>query len=220
MGISKKRIDQFMLAARVMIEDALTDDEVGRALISYGYHEEKLMAGKRLYDEVAALQNAQKKVYGERMAATAEFSNSRKTANEQYMKALKVARVAFKDDPKADKALMLHGERKQSFSEWREQAQVFYENILKESDLMNTFSGYGYSPDRLRQEAALLELAVIKSLQQKQKIGEAQEATAIRDNKLDELARWISDFQAVVKVALQDNPQQLEKLGIVVKKKG
>ena len=37
MGISKKRIDEFMLAARVMIENALTDDEVRRALISYGY---------------------------------------------------------------------------------------------------------------------------------------------------------------------------------------
>lgn len=208
-----------MLAARVMIENALADEEVGRALISYGYHKEKLMAGKRLYDEAAALQNAQKKVYGERIAATAAFYNARKTANEQYMKTLKVARVAFKDDPKADQALMLRGDRKQSFSEWLEQAQVFYENILKDSDLMNAFSGYGYSPDRLRQEAALLKQAVIKSLAQKQKTGEAQEATALRDNKRDELARWISGLQAVVKVALQDDPQQLEKLGIVVKQK-
>lgn len=217
MGISKKRIDEFMLAARVMIENALTDDEVRRALTGYGYHEEKLMAGKRLYDEVTALHNAQKKAYGERMAATAEFLDCRKKANEQYMKALKVARAAFKDDPKADRALMLRGDRKQSFSEWLEQAQVFYENILKDSDLLNTFSGYGYSPDRLRREAALLEQAVIKSFAQKQKTGEAQEATALRDNKLDELARWISDLQAVVKVALQDDPQQLEKLGIVIK---
>lgn len=53
-----------MLAAQGMIENAMPDTEVKRALISYGNHEEKLMAGKRLYNEVASLQNSQRKVYG------------------------------------------------------------------------------------------------------------------------------------------------------------
>lgn len=64
MAISKYRIDEFMLADQGMIENAMLDTEVERTLISYGYHEKKLMAGKRLYNEVAALQNSQRKVYG------------------------------------------------------------------------------------------------------------------------------------------------------------
>jgi hypothetical protein len=56
-------------------------------------------------------------------------------------------------------------------------------------------------------------------LAQKKETGEAQEATEMRDKALDNLAKWISNFRAVAKVALEDNPQQLEKLGILARTK-
>lgn len=54
-------------------------------------------------------------------------------------------------------------------------------------------------------------------LQQKKETGEAQAATQRRDKKIDELAKWVSDLRAVVKVALAGDPQQLEKLGILAR---
>lgn len=213
----KIRISQFLLSAQVMIINALSDSVIKKALEGYGYAEEKLLAGKKLYDEIAVLDNLRKMKYGERIAATAELNNAWRTAKQQYMQTLKIARVAFRENVKADKAIFLKGVRKRTLSEWLIQAQVFYTNILNDGELTEILSRYGYSPERLRQEFALLDQVVDKSFRQKKEIGEAQEVNEAWDKKIDELAKWVSDLRAVAKVALAEDPQQLEKLGILAR---
>ncbi len=114
MANEKNRINQFLLSAQTMIENAIANDGIKTALAGYGYTEGKLTVGKSLYDEAAALQNAQKKEYGDQVAATAELNNIWEKAHQQYIKTLKIARVAFQDKVKADKITMLYGRRKQS----------------------------------------------------------------------------------------------------------
>lgn len=215
--MSKGPIDEFLLAAQVMIENAVSDPVVKAALADYGYTEEKLAAGKSLYAEAAALQNARKKEYGEQIAATAELDDIWKEADGRYMKTLKIARVAFQDNPKADKAVMLFGSRKESLSGWLEQAQAFYANILNDNGLMEALAQFGYTAEKLTEESELLNRVALKNNLQQREIGEAQAATQARDKKIDELSKWVSDLRAVAKVALADDPQQLEKLGILAR---
>lgn len=84
---------------------------------------------------------------------------------------------------------------------------------------MNTLSQFGYTSQKLKQESDFLKKVRFQSQQQKKEIGEAQATTQARNKKIEELAKWISDFKAVAKVALEQNPQQLEKLGILVRTK-
>lgn len=213
----KTGISQFLLSAQVMIYNASTDVVIKEALAAYGYTDESLSAGKRLYEKVTALQNTQKREYGEQIAATSDLNDFRETAKQQYMKTLKIARVALKKCAKADKATMLFGIRKRSLYGWFEQAHAFYANLLGDADFISLLSAYGYTQEKLEQEFAFINKVIAKHLIQKKETGEAQEATAIRDQALNDLAAWISDFKAVARVALADNPQQLEKLGIIVK---
>ncbi len=217
MANNQTRIDQFLLSSQVMIENSLSDNGIKTALADFGYTEEKLNAGKQLYDEAAALQNAQKKEYGDQVAATAELNEIWETAHQQYIRTLKIARVAFNDNIKADKATMLFGRRKQSLSGWLEQAQAFYKNLLNDTAFLTTLSAFGYTEEKLQNESTLINQVIAKHLAQKKEVGEAQEATETRDKALDKLAHWISDLRAVAKVTLEDNPQQLEKLGILAR---
>jgi hypothetical protein len=66
----KNRLDDFMLSSRIMIENALSDEEIKSSVALFGYDENKLMSAKSLYDEVIALHNKQKKEYGEQIEAT------------------------------------------------------------------------------------------------------------------------------------------------------
>lgn len=212
------RINQFLFTSRIMIENSLRNGEIKQALAAYGYTEEKLNYGKSLYENAEALHLNRKKEYGEQIAATAELDNIWGEAEKQYMKTLKIARIALKENVKAYQSTMLLGDRKQSLSGWLEQAQAFYGNLLSDKDFLIALADYGYTQERLQQESALIDQVFAKQLAQKKEAGEAQEATEMRDRALDELAKWISNLRSVAKLALDSNPQQLEQLGIVARR--
>lgn len=59
-----------------------------------------------------------------------------------------------------------------------------------------------------------MALAAASALQKKRK-GEAKSATEKRDQCLAKLCGWLSDFRAVAKIALAEDPQRLESLDIL-----
>jgi len=48
-------------------------------------------------------------------------------------------------------------------------------------------------------------------------VGESQDATKIKDAAFVKMDDWMSEFYAVAKIALEDNPQLLESLGKLVR---
>lgn len=63
------------------------------------------------------------------------------------------------------------------------------------------------------------EYAQIKNVQdanavQKKEMGDAVSSTASRDAKIEELDSWMSDFFGIARLALQDKPDLLSKLGL------
>ncbi|MGE5604101.1 MAG: hypothetical protein ACM3YE_00230 [Bacteroidota bacterium] len=216
----KNKTADFLMSAKIMIENALSDDTVKTALAGYGYDKARLQAGKALYDEALELELARKKETGEKVAATTEFNNLWAEADQKYMKTLKVARIVLKNLYRADQAAMLYGVRKQSFNGWQEQAVSFYANILNDPELLAAMARYGYPEERLKEEYGMVKEVIAKNLQQKKEKGESEQATRVRDQKLDELADFLSDLRGIAKVALADTPDYLEKLGILARSAG
>lgn len=208
------KMDEFLLSANVMVENALSDDGIRQAVAAYGYTDTRLNQGRKLYEEAVALHNAQRKEYGEQFQATADLEKAWDEADRVYAKTVSVARVALADSRKAGVSLQIAHCKKQSVSGWIEQASMFYWNLTGDAELLSLMEHYGYSAEKLRAEAELVAAVHEKNQRQKKEMGEAQEATEKRDAKLDELARWVSDFRVILKVALDDHPQWLEKVGI------
>lgn len=211
------KIQDYLLGAQIMIDNAIGDAEILEEVSKYGYNQEKLQYGKNLYTLLVELHNNQKKEYGEQLEATEELNKIWEETDKLYMKALKVARVALQGNLKADNAMMIDGPRKQSLSGWLVQVEAFYRNLLKDDNMLVKMSEFGYDIKKIEVEYELFKKVSEKNLKQKKERGEAQEATEKRDNKLDELDKWLSDFRAIAKVALSDTAQKLEKLGIIAR---
>jgi hypothetical protein len=206
----------FLQDASTLIENALSLPEIAAVLAVYGYDEVRLEEGRRLWREADALAKKQLMEHGGKREASQELGKSWENAHAAYMKTLKVARVAFGDEARAITALGLYGPRKQTISGWLEQASILYTNLEGDPALAARLARFGYSDAKLAAEAALVAEVRAKSLAQTQGTGAAQTATAARDKKLRELDNWISEFRTICRVAFYENPQELEKLGVLV----
>ncbi|RQW04465.1 hypothetical protein EH223_07250 [candidate division KSB1 bacterium] len=212
----KLSIDSRLRRAQLAIDNALSDADIRAALLPYGYDETRLQQGKALYDSTMALQRTQEVEYSEQYAATAEFKKLFGTADVAYMDAVKIARIALRDNTAGWQALELNGKRKESLAGWLRQAQQFFVNALGNADVVTAMSHFGF--DQVKLQAAFDQVnavAAANAAQQKEK-GEAQQATKQRDAALDDLEQWLADFKVVAMIALRDHPQWIEKLGLAV----
>jgi hypothetical protein len=119
-------IDAKLLSAQVALENAQANEALKAALALYGYDDAKLATGRALYDGAQEKHNKQKQEYGEQYTATDALDTAMSVANTVYMRHVKIARIALKDQRGAWQALDLQGRRKKTYSGWVKQARVFY----------------------------------------------------------------------------------------------
>ncbi len=210
-----KRIEQLIVKAGLAINNSLQNTELQPIFTEYGYPAEKLAQGKSLLDSAYESNNGQAKEYGDKFQATNELEEKRDIANKDYMRLVKIARVALAGEHAAWQALGLGGDRKQSNSGWLVQCTQFFTNLKNNAGWLSKMGTYGITSEKLAASEALLKQAEEAFNKQKTETGEAQEATRLRDESIDELQSWYSDFIAIARIALEDKPQYLEMLGVV-----
>ncbi len=208
-----KSIDQRLADAQLAISNSLNSPEITAAVTPYGYGTVVLEPAHDLYKECVELVAIQKDEYGDQYEATVALQTIWDTANRTYMDTRKISRIALRGREKAKATLGLNAKRKKSIGGWMEQTAVFYSNMLRNPDFIVAMAPYGYDQLKLEAEAALMQEVVTANGVQENERGDAQEATKMRDAKLDELDQWLADYKVIAKIALQNTPQQLEKLG-------
>ena len=182
-----KSIDQRLLEAQQAINGSLNNPDILQAVTRMGYDQPRLQTARALYDEVMGLVAAQQREYGEQYEASATLQAAWDAADLAYKRTLKLCRIVFRDSTKAQNTLGLNGSRKKSLSGWIEQVTTFYMNLTGDAGLVAALSTYGYDKTKLQGEAALVQAVVEARAAQNKERGEAQEATQLRDAKLDEL---------------------------------
>jgi hypothetical protein len=207
--------DRLRLADTVLT-NALADPILLDAVATYGYDAAALEEGRSLLVAARQAQQAMRSEYGEQYDATDAVRDAFDAANSTYMQHVKLARIAVKDRRGAATALQLVGARKQSIRGWLDQATTFYDNALANEDIQADLARFNITPEVLAEGQAAVEAVARANSQQEQEKGDAQAATAVRDDAVEALDEWMSEFRVAARVALEDEPQQLEKLGIRV----
>ena len=184
-------------------------------LAEVGYDEARLAAGKALLTRARALDKQQNGETGDQVNATSAKDAAWQQADDVYMKQVKLARIAVKKPGDCGK-LMLEGDRKRKFAGWVEQAGAFYTHAF-EPDILAQLATVNLSETKLQKGKALTDAVIAAHEAQATAIGDKENATDERDQAFDDLAAWMSDYLAAARVALEEHPQWLEKLGVLAR---
>ncbi|MEQ8555026.1 MAG: hypothetical protein RIC06_00035 [Cyclobacteriaceae bacterium] len=208
-------IDSKLLLARVAMENTLGNKPILDALSVFGYNSKKIKEGMALLEDAEQKHAQQKKEYGEQFSATDDMTSAMEKLNDTYMGQVMVSRIALKDKRGHYQTLQIQGRRKKTYSGWLKQAAIFYTNALNDKEILAELSKFGMTPVVLEKGLVAIKEIEKKIAQQKRETGEAQEATAVRDEAFEKIEDWVGDFLGVARVALRGQPQMIESLGVV-----
>lgn len=209
--------DEFLHQSGLRIKNSISDNRILSAVELFGYNTDKLRKGETILNQAIELNEMIRKEYGDVEQAFMLRDQKRDQAHTTYMQFVAIGRVALKNHTDAMSTLELNGRRVYTYGKWVAQVKSFYNNLEKNNAWMEVMATFGMNSEKLalgRQQ--LMDTEQFEEEIKKEK-GDAQEVTERRDAKFDELAEWINDYEVIVKVALADSPQLMEKLGIVVK---
>ena len=211
-----KTLTDKLEAARLLIYNS-KDKVIAPLLDTMGIDNDYLKTGETLYTETMELMNTQKKEYQEQSQAYDKFYVEKDEAEASYKRTLKLVRALSRNNDDLQNRLGLQSAKAYAVATWIEGSLDFYNRLLNEAEFLARLKKFKVTEEKLKAEQKAIEnLKDLRNNATAEK-GQAQEATRVRNAKLDELDDYCMELRAVDELALADKPQLLEKLGIVVK---
>lgn len=197
--------------AYITITNAMNNPQLQAALSHYGYTPARLQTG--LERHTAAKQLTQQR---QRAIITAKetaelYQSSREQLIELFQAHREIARVAYKREAAYTDHLKLTGARESTLVDLLAQAETFYANVP--APMMEKYS---VSRKELNEVAKLATKVQDLQAMQRDTQSQVQSLAQMRLLAIKSLQTWMRRFLTVAKVALEEQPQQLEALGQTV----
>lgn len=200
-----------------IFENIKNNEILKTELAEYGYDEVELAKGKALYDTAAQKIDANKTETTEEKLAYDKFSQKFEELKKAYTTDRKKTKIIYKEDERILSALGVKGVASLRINQILDNADTLYKQLKSNEDLRKPLERLKINEGYLDTQIALLE--EVKTLYQaytKEK-GESQQATKDKDQALANLEKWVREFYAIAKIALEDKPQLLESVSKFVK---
>jgi len=202
---------------RVALQNVEAQSEISTIMADFGYDAAMIEEGKQLFTKTREAYDLNVKEDDETSEAYSRFVVKRDQLEDTYTLHRKKAKVVFRKNLEIIKRLELDDAIPRVYVKWLETAKKFYTEMLTDTTLQEKIARLKVTGENLSAANALInDLETFRSEYLREK-GESQDATLQKDDIFSELDDWMSEFYAVARIALEDNIQLLEALGVIVR---
>lgn len=208
---------EILEASRIALENVETNPAIKPLMEALGYNTPKIEEGKTLLNAAKTLYNQNQELDDVKNKAYQTFEDQRKTISTIYSTDRKKAKIIFKTDAVIFKELGLKGSLPRTYVKWLETVNLFYNTLNAQPTVLAKLATL-----LITQEHIAEQLAAINTLEEVraayiQTKGNSQNATKTKNIAFTKLEKYMSDFYAVARIALEGEPQLLESLGKLVR---
>ncbi len=215
----KKSIAERLEDMQIAFHNTQNDPEIAEMLGAYGYTADELEKGYAIYQAALDAVNARVDAVGAQQQATVETERACMEAERAYQRLAKVARAIFLHDEPHLAALGLQGPMPRTTAEFLKSAYTLFDNALEVEGSKVALAQYGFDEARLQEQRQKIVAYDRSNQLQEAAKGNAQQTTLEQEEALLRMDEWYAIFRKVARVALEEKPQLLEKLGIPVRRR-
>ena len=202
---------------RVSLDNVENQSEIATIMAEFGYNTETIAEGKALLAETRQAFDTNQTEDDETSAAYKSYSTLKDNLAETYSLHRKKAKVIFRNDSLTMDKLAVSGSLPKAYINWLETTKKFYSVAIADAAIQAKLARLKIAIEDLTAGGTLItDLEAARGAYLREK-GESQDATKAKDASFAKIDDWMSEFYAVAKIALEDNPQLLESLGKLVR---
>lgn len=211
-----KSITKKLDAYRALILNS-RNEVLAPLLAAHGIDAAYLDEGDTRYQEVMQHMEAQKKEYQDEREAFDTFYGTKDQVEKAFINTRDAVKQLSKNNPDLQDRLRFSPMSKLPHGDWIQAGVEFYDSLLRETAFLERLARFNITVDRLNHEKQ--ELEALRELRTRTLVdkGQAQEATRLRNQKLEELEDYCSLLKTMASIALQGRPQLMETLGVMVR---
>ncbi|MFJ1473423.1 hypothetical protein ACILE9_04080 [Capnocytophaga cynodegmi] len=201
----------------IIFKNINENDILKTELAEYGYDDTEIAKGKALYDEASQKLDINKTESAEEKMAYEVFDKLFEELKKTYATDRKKVKIIFKDDERTLSALAVKGAASIRITALLNDMDTLYKQLKMKETLLTPLKRLKIDEahiDTQLDKFAQVEKAYANYIKEK---GESQQATKDKDKAFSELEKWVREFYAIAKIALEDKPQLLESVGKLVR---
>lgn len=202
---------------RVALENVTAQPEIATIMAEFGYDAALIEEGKQLFTQTRNAFDNNQREDDETSEAYSLFMENRTALASKYSLHRKKAKVVFRKDLEIMKRLNLDTAIPEAYVKWLEAIRKFYAEMLVDKVLQDKIARLKVTADDLNATNTLISILETTRSEYLKEKGESQDATKSKDTAFSRLDDWMSEFYAVARIALEDNIQLLEALGVIVR---
>jgi hypothetical protein len=202
---------------RIALHNARHQAAIAEILNEFGYGPDTLAVGEARLAAARSAFDGSRTEKSEASAAHHVFTTKKNQLIDRYALDRRKARAAFSKDPVTAKELAIVGNMPRSYIRVLEAARTFYSVSLASPEIQGRLAQMKITPEHLGQAATLLGEVETARANYLKELGEAQNATKLKDEAFAEVDDWMKEFYAIAKIALEESPQLVESLGRLVR---
>ena len=207
----------FIEESRVKLVNVKEHALIATTMEEYGYDSDEIAVGDQALSETIDKYNFNKQEDNETRESKDDFNKKTDAIFEANDSHRRKAKVVFKNDPLLLQTLGLSGPKPRAYVNRLANMKTFYQVLQDKPELTARIVRLKVTEEELTNTPAAITEVEKARANYLLEIGESQVATKEKDAAIAKLDNWIREFNAVAKIAFEDQPQLLEVLGILAR---